>query len=152
MSAFAGALDVATGAPPRASQTAMLAYADARRSGSRPHWYVPLFRYVLFALVPTLPLFRVHQYIAYGGTFGEYYTYGLNAYLLGLAVYWGDCLVYVVMWAAIVRLLAEMIAVPASCAAPAQAKKIRRIVETVGRVAYYGGVPALLVIRFWQDL
>jgi apolipoprotein N-acyltransferase len=141
-----------TGAELRGAAGPMFAYAAARYRGRRPRWYTPFLRYALFALAPTLPLFRLHQYIAYGGTFGEYYTYGLKAYLVGFAIYWGNTLVYVVIWAATVRLFAEAIAIGATLAAPMRADALRSVVETVGRIAYYAGVPAFLVARFWQDL
>jgi hypothetical protein len=56
---------------------------------SSEYAYHSAFKYVVYSLVPALPLFRVHQWIASGGTFGEYYAFGFKAYLLGFAVYWG---------------------------------------------------------------
>jgi apolipoprotein N-acyltransferase len=102
----------------------------------------------LFALVPTLPLFRLHQWIAYGGTFGEYYTYGLEAYLLGFAIYWATLTIDLVLYAAALRVVAEAVALPATYLAPARAERVRRVVEVANRVFYYGGVPALLLRHF----
>ena len=67
----------------------------------------PFLKFGVVALVPTLPLFRLHQWIAYGGTFGEYYTYGLQAYVLGFAVFWATFVVDLVLYAAILRAAAE---------------------------------------------
>ena len=60
-----------------------------QRTRSAHGVYHSAFKYVVYSLVPALPLFRVHQWIAYGGSFGEYYAFGLKAYLLGFAVYLG---------------------------------------------------------------
>ena len=125
-----------------------LAYARAKHAIGDWRWYHYLFRYVFFALVPALPLFRVHQWIAYGGTFGEYYQYGLKAYVSGFAVYWATLIVYLVLWAALWRAAAEIIAYCAASVAPSLAARVRRTVEVVHRVLYYGGVPVLLALRF----
>jgi len=93
----------------------------ARAKTRRSRWYHPLLKFVGFAFLVTLPLFRVHQYIAYGGTFGEYYLMGLQAYLITFGIYWG---------------------------APSRAARVRRAVEIVYRVLYYGGVPVLVTLRF----
>ena len=62
--------------------------------------YHSAFKYVVCSLVPALPQFRVHQWIASSDTFGEYYAFGFKAYLLGFAVNWGAMIVYMVIWAA----------------------------------------------------
>ena len=130
-----------------ASQHPAAIYARLKNSASR-RWYHPVLKFVVFALVPTLPLFRLHQWIAYGDTFGEYYTYGLQAYLLGCAIYWVAFTIYLVLYAAGLRAVAETIALAAACIAPARAATTRRAVEIAYRILYYGGVPALL-IRFF---
>jgi len=135
----------------RAARSAPAAtYAHAKALSGSWRWYQRLFKYVAFALVPAVTLFRVHQWIAYGGTFGEYYTYGLRAYLLGFGVYWGTMIVYLVMWASLCRLVTEIVSWGAVLAAPSQAVRARRAAEIVHRVLYYGGVPALLILRFAQ--
>jgi apolipoprotein N-acyltransferase len=98
----------------------------------------------VFALVPALPVFRLHQWIAYGGTFGEYYAYGLRPYAIAFAIYWGTAVIYLVLWAALLRVLLEPLVVAAAWLAPARALGVRRAVETVDRVLYYGGVPLFL--------
>jgi apolipoprotein N-acyltransferase len=125
------------------------AFAAAKRAW-HPPWHRPLLQYGLFGLVPTLPLFRLHQWIAYGGTFGEYYVYGLGAYLLGFAIYWAGTAAYLVMYAAVLRAIAEAVALAAAWAAPTSAPGARRAVEWGYRLLFYGGVPALLAIRFLQ--
>ena len=121
-------------------------YARAKNCTAR-RWDHPLFKYVVFALVPTVPVFRLHQWIAYGGTFGEYYSYGLRAYLLGFAIYWATFTIYLVLYAAALRAATETIAWAAAYAAPSHATRVRRAAEIAHRILYYGGVPALL-LRF----
>ena len=40
------------------------------------------------ALLPAMFAFRLHQHIAYGGTFGEWQTFGATAWLTGAALWW----------------------------------------------------------------
>jgi apolipoprotein N-acyltransferase len=116
------------------------------RSRARPRrWYRPLLEYVLFALVPTIPLFRLHQWVAYGGTFGEYYTYGLQAYLLGFAAYWWTFTIYLVLYAAVLRTAAEAIVLAIAWLAPDRVAPARTIVEWGYRLLYFGSVPAFLL-------
>lgn len=137
----------AAGAPPsvRAHVTTVAAlYASSRRDGAR-RWWHPLAKYVLLALVPAVPLFRLHQWIVYGGTFGEYYTYGLQAYLLGFVAYWWTFAIYLVLWDGVLRALAEATVLVTAALAPARLDAVRRLVEILHRVAYYGGVPLFLL-------
>lgn len=130
-----------------ASQHPAAIYARSKNSPSR-RWYHPVLEFVVFALVPTLPLFRLHQWIAYGGTFGEYYQYGLKAYLLGFAIYWVTLTIYVVLYAAALRGVAETTALAAAWVVPAQAPKVRRAAEIAYRILYFGGVPMFLIAYF----
>lgn len=114
-------------------------------------WYHPLLKFVVFALVPTLPLFRLHQWIAYGGTFGEYYMFGWKAYLLAFAIYWASFSVQLVLYAAVLRAVAEPIVWGAAHVAPDSVPRVRRLVETVNRCLYYGGVPLFLIGLFWRS-
>lgn len=123
-------------------------YAHAKHAGPRRRWYHPLFKFVVFALVPTLPLFRVKQFITYGGTFGQYYLRGLQPYLQSFATYWVTLVIYLVLYAGVLRGVAEAAALIAARVAPSQAARVRRAAETGCRVLYYGGVPVLL-IRFF---
>jgi apolipoprotein N-acyltransferase len=132
----------------RAAAHPTLLYERSRNASVR-RWYYPLLKFPVFALVPTLPLWRVHQFIAYGGTFGEYYQYGLRAYLLGFAVYWATLAIYLVLWAAVLRGVVEAACLCAAWVAPSREARVRRAAEVLRRVLYYGGVPALLVLRFF---
>jgi apolipoprotein N-acyltransferase len=123
-------------------------YADAKWTGrfrSARRW---LFKFPIFALVPTLPLFRVHQLIAYGGVFGEYHQYGLKAYLLGFAIYWATLTIYLLLYAAALRAGLEIVTIATVVVAPAYAAAARRIAERICAVLFYGGVPIAVILRF----
>jgi apolipoprotein N-acyltransferase len=130
-----------------ASQHPAAIYARSKNNASR-RWYHPVLKFVVFALVPTLPLFRLHQWVAYGDTFGEYYTYGLKAYLLGFAIYWVTFTIYLVLYGAALRAVAESMVLATACVAPSSTATMRRAVEIALRILYYGGVPALLIRLF----
>lgn len=126
----------------------VLIYAHAR-AGLRPwRWHDLALKFPVFALLPTAPLFNVHQHIAYGALLGEYYLLGLRSYLTTLAVYWSTVTIYLVLWASLWRGVAEAVALVAARVAPARAAQVRRGVETACRTLYYGGVPVLVAIRF----
>jgi apolipoprotein N-acyltransferase len=108
----------------------------------------PFFKYVLFALVPTVPLFRLRQILTYGGTFGEYYDFGLKTYLLGFGIHWVLYGVYLLMYAALLRTASEVVALGAAWLAPSRESRVRRACEIVQRVLYFGGVPTFLILRF----
>jgi apolipoprotein N-acyltransferase len=108
-------------------------------------WYRALLEFPILALVPTLPIFRLHQWIAFGGTFGEYYTYGLRAYLLGFAAQWWTFTIHLVLYAAVLRAAAEAIVMTTAWAAPARVATVRRIVERIDRVLYFGAIPVFLI-------
>jgi apolipoprotein N-acyltransferase len=132
----------------RAARHPALVWARARRAARR-RWDHPLLKFVAFALVPALPLFRLHQHLAYGGTFGEYYVYGLRPYLFGLGLYWALFAIYLVLYAAVLRAATEVVAVAAAVVAPTHAAWVRRAAEAGHRLLYYGGVPAVLILRLW---
>jgi len=108
----------------------------------------PVYKYILFALVPTVPLFRLRQILTYGGVFGEYYTFGLKAYLLGFGVFWVLYGVYLLMYAALLRTVTEGVALGVAWAIPSYAAAVRRACEVAQRVLYFGGVPIVLILRF----
>lgn len=122
------------------------AAAAARYRGLR--WWHWLLKFLVFALFPTAVLFRAHQWIAYGGTLGEYYMYGATAYALTFLEYWTTVTIYLVLWAATWRVVAECVAWIATRLRPDAAGTVRRIVEVGCALLYYGGAPVLLALRF----
>ena len=125
----------------------MLRYAHARARVGRG-WRYWIGRYVLFALLPAAVLFNAHQYIAYGGTLGQYYLLGLAAWLTTAAVYWATTSAYLLLWASAWRGALEPLAWLAAWAAPRHTHQVRRAVEWIDRLAVYGGSLAILALRF----
>ena len=105
---------------------------------------------MLFALLPAAVLFNAHQYIAYGGTLGQYYLEGLAPYLETLAIYWSTMSIYLVLYAAPWRGVAEGASLLTAWMSPRHAVRVRRAAETTCRVVFYAGVPLLLLARFLQ--
>lgn len=128
--------------PGRIAELAALRAAEPRRWLDRA-----LVKFVLFPLLPALRAFRLHQHIAYGGTFGEYYTYGLTAYLSGLLIWWVSWAIGVMLVAAALRVAIEIVTVLALTLRPTRAPDVRRALELLGRLAYCVGLPAWLMLR-----
>lgn len=126
--------------------TRMADYASTRALATWPRLDHPLVKFVLFPLLPALPAFRLHQHIAFGGTFGEYYTYGLAAWFTGLLVWWGAWSIGLMLFAAVLRIVVETGHL-AVLHWPARARALRRTLAGVSRVAFYLGLPAWLVVR-----
>jgi hypothetical protein len=125
-----------------------LVYAHAKRNVGRWRWYHLLFKFVLFALLPTGVWFYAHQNIAYGGVLGQYYLEGLGAYLKTFVISWSLTAIYLLLYASAWRAAAEGGALLVAWRAPAHAATARRAVEIVCRVAYYIGVPVLVLMPF----
>jgi apolipoprotein N-acyltransferase len=106
-----------------------------------------LLKFVLFPLLPALPAFRLHQHIAFGGSFGEYYTYGLGAWLSGLLIWWAAWAIGLMLFAAVLRLIIESSTLLSMSVCRPYAALIRRTLEWSGRLAYYLGIPIWLIVR-----
>ncbi|MEQ1514423.1 MAG: apolipoprotein N-acyltransferase [Lysobacteraceae bacterium] len=133
-----------------ASTGRALAYARTRLAVARHRLLDhPLVKFVLFPLVPALPAFRLHQHIAFGGTFGEYHTYGLQAYLTALGIWWASWAIGLVIFAALLRVIIEAGTWLSLVVRRESAIGIRRTLEVSARIVFYVGVPAWLLIRFW---
>ena len=121
--------------------------AQTRATAAHPRLDSALLKFVLFPLLPALVAFRLHQVIAFGGTFGEYYSYGPTAWLTGLLIWWASWAIGLTLFAAALRIAIEIACVPALWLRPDQAAAVRDALEWVGRLAFYIGVPAWLVLR-----
>ena len=117
---------------------------EAMRQGRMSH---PWVKFGLFPLVLALPAFRLHQHIAYGSTFGEYYTFGLKAYLTTLLLWWATWAIGVATSAALLRVGVEAITLMAALLRPQQAIDTRYLIERMALVALYLGMPIWLVVR-----
>jgi hypothetical protein len=102
-----------------------------------------------FALLPASVLFYTHQHIAYGGLLGEYYLLGLSSYLTTFAVYWCTTTIYLILWASLWRGVVEATCLLTAWTIPAAAAAVRRWGERASAVMYYGGVPAVLALRYF---
>jgi apolipoprotein N-acyltransferase len=94
-----------------------------------------------------LPAFRLHQIISFGGTFGEYYTYGLWAWLSGLVIWWVSWSIGLMLFAAGLRVVIEACSIGILLCRGAQAFAVRRALESAGNALFYIGVPAWLALR-----
>lgn len=136
------------GSPVQLAGALRMADLAALRAAEPRRWFDrALVKFVLFPLLPALAAFRLHQHIAYGGTFGEYYTYGLAAYLGGLLIWWVSWAIGLMLLAAALRTAIETGTVLALTLRPTRASSVRRALEWLGRLAYYVGLPAWLLLR-----
>jgi hypothetical protein len=123
-------------------------FAQARALVRRRWWHLAL-KYGLFPLLPTVIFFRAHQYIAYGGPFGQWQMFGLAPYLLALLEYWLIVMTYLVLYAGLWRGLGGLLAFAGTWAAPSRARGVRRFTEWLCALAYYVGLPLLVLARFF---
>jgi apolipoprotein N-acyltransferase len=133
---------VAVGA---AADDPTVVWAATRRR--RRSWSAVL-KFPVFGTAPACILFYTHQHIAYGGTFGQYYLEGALPYLTTLGEYWATTIILLVSYASFWRAAGEIIVWTAALAGRAAAAGARRAVEIACGLAYYGGVPALLALRY----
>lgn len=121
-------------------------YARSRAILDRRRWWRPLLDYPVFALLLAVPIFRLHQWITFGGTFGEYYRFGLRAYALAFAIFWASYAVHLLLYAAVLRVLSETAVFGmAALITTDRLTTVRRVVEGLRAVLYYSAVPLLLL-------
>jgi apolipoprotein N-acyltransferase len=146
--AFARTLAAAGVAPLRATPTSAAArYAQAVQAPRRTRLDHPGLKFGLFPLLLALPAFRLHQHIAYGGTFGEYLSFGPKAYLTTFGLWWAAWVIGVVLCAAALRVAIEAGTFAGAALAPARALDARRVLERASLAALYVGLPAWLLVR-----
>ena len=104
-------------------------------------------KYLLLPMLLALPAFRLHQHIAYGGSFGEYYTFGLQAYLTTLALWWAAWAIGVLLCAAALRAAIEVATLIVVGVRPELTLSVRIWLERFGLLGLYVGVPGWLVLR-----
>jgi apolipoprotein N-acyltransferase len=150
--AFAQALAAAGGplAPDRAASRS-LAYVRTCLAVPRNWLDHAATKFVFFPLVLALPAFRLHQYIAYGGLFGELYTFGLKAYITTLGLWWAAWAIGVLLCAAGLRAAIEVSTGVLIALSPASAIAARQMLERLGLVALYLGLPAWLLARVYYS-
>lgn len=138
----------AAGAPAQLRLSSRAAvHARACRAIRRGRLDHPLAKFVLLPLALAIPAFRLHQHIAYGGSFGEYHSVGLGAYLTSFSLWWASWAIGVLMCAAALRAAIEAVTVVAVLLLPARAVEARRGLEGLGLLLLYLGLPAWLLLR-----
>lgn len=149
--ADAAALQTALGvAPAPPSRSAQWAHAMHAAAGERGVWAAlahPLARFVLLPLLVAIPAFRLHQHIAYGGSFGEWQSFGAQAWLIGFGLWWAAWIIGVAITAAVLRALVEAATAVTLALRPQALVPARRAFERIGLVALYLGVPGWLAVR-----
>jgi apolipoprotein N-acyltransferase len=146
--ALARALAAAGGAAAQDSTpSSATTYAQARAAIRRGRLDRPFAKFVVFPLALAIPAFRLHQHIAYGSAFGEYYSFGLAAYLKTFALWWASWAIGVVLCAAVLRAAIETGTLLAVLLHPGQAVGARRWLERLGLAALYLGLPGWILLR-----
>jgi apolipoprotein N-acyltransferase len=138
----------AAGAPaPQAhARTPMQTYAQAALARRRSRLDHPLAKFVLLPLALALPAFHLHQHISYGSALGEYYSFGLKAYLTAFALWWAAWSIGVVLSGTLLRAAIEGATLLAAWLRPARAIDIRQRLERGGQLALFLGLPAWLLL------
>jgi apolipoprotein N-acyltransferase len=107
-----------------------------------------LAKFAGFGAIPACILFYTHQHIAYGGTWGQWYLEGPGACLTTLGEYLTNTVILLASYASLWRAGAEAVVWLAAAVARARTVAVRRAVEVLCALAYYGGVPVLLALRY----
>jgi apolipoprotein N-acyltransferase len=122
-------------------------YAQVRGALRRSRLDHVLAKFVLLPLALAIPAFRLHQHIAYGGSFGEYDSFGLKAYLSGFALWWAAWIIATVLTASVLRVVIEAGTLATVFAHPARAGEARRWLERLALAVLYLGLPVFLLMR-----
>jgi apolipoprotein N-acyltransferase len=146
--ALAGALEAAGAPSMRAEAPSRAArYAQAVASVRRGRLDSPWVKFLLFPLLLALPAFHLHQNIAYGGWFGEFYTFGLKAYGLTFALWWASWTMGVVLCAAALRAVVEAATLLTLAVHPPQTAAVRATLERMALAVLYLGLPGWLLLH-----
>ncbi|NHZ33412.1 apolipoprotein N-acyltransferase [Massilia rubra] len=132
------------------SLAVMQAYAQAALAMRRSRLDHPVAKFVLLPLALAIPAFHLHQQISYGGPFGEYYSFGLKAYLTAFALWWAAWAIGVVLSGALLRSAIESATLLAAWLRPARAVDIRQRLERGGHLALFLGLPAWLLLTIFR--
>ncbi len=108
-------------------------------------------KFGVFPLLMALPAFRLHQVISFGGTFGEYFTFGALAYVQGLAIWWASWSLGLMLWAAFLRLVGEVFLGLVALWRAELAQRWRGDFEWLARLMFYLLVPIWFAVRVLAD-
>lgn len=109
----------------------------------------PLAKFVLLPLALAIPAFHLHQRIAYGSAFGEYYSFGLMAYLGAFGLWWAAWTIGVALGATVLRTMIESGTLLAALLRPGEAPGVRQGLERIGHIALYLVLPGWLLLRIF---
>lgn len=137
----------ALGARGEARDHPLVRYAQARSAKWRRRWYDWGLKYGLVPGVLAGIFFRAHQYISFGGPFGEWQMYGLRAYLLSFARTWLPVFLALLLFGCFWRALAEALCFGAAWLGPKWARHVRTGTEWTCRALYYVALPVFLAVR-----
>ncbi|CAM4367777.1 hypothetical protein G4177_29600 [Corallococcus sp. ZKHCc1 1396] len=137
----------AMGALGEARDHPLVRYAQARSAKWRRRWYDWLLKYGLVPGVLAAIFFRAHQYISFGGPFGEWQMYGLKAYLLTFVRTWLPVFLALLLFGCFWRALAEALCFGAAWLGPQWARRVRTGAEWTCRALYYVALPVFLAVR-----
>ncbi|KQW46410.1 apolipoprotein acyltransferase [Pelomonas sp. Root662] len=127
------------------------AYARSRAQHRPNRLAKPALKFLLLPMLLAVPAFQLHQKIAYGSAFGEFYSFGLGAYLTAFGLWWAAWIAGVVLCAAAVRAVVEAVSFAAALARPQEALAWRTWLERLGLLTLYLGLPAWLLLRATAD-
>lgn len=116
------------------------------RRAARRWWFMAL-KFGLFPLLLTVVVFRLHQMIVYGGPFGEAQMYGYARYLRSFALFWSWNAAELVIYAASIRVIVEVLILALTRALPARAGGIRRGLDIAAEVLYFALIPLYVAAR-----
>lgn len=141
------ALLEAMGALGEARNDPRVRYAQARSEKWRRRWYDQALKYGLVPGVLAAIFFRAHQYISFGGPFGELQMYGWTAYLTSFARTWLPVFLALLLFGCFWRALAEALCFSAAWLGPRWARNTRIGAEWTCRALYYVALPVFLAVR-----
>jgi apolipoprotein N-acyltransferase len=111
----------------------------------------PLWKFVVLPLALALPAFTLHQRIAYGGILGEWTTFGPQAWVGALLIWWGVWALAVAATASVLRLAVECLAWATVWHKPQLALPVRAGLERAALALLYAGLPLWLAYRLLQS-
>lgn len=141
------AMAVADAGGPPLVQRGMRSYAQAGAGPRWPRLGHPFSKFILLPLALAIPAFYLHQHIAYGSGLGEYYSFGLPAYLSAFLLWWAAWGIGVALLAALLRVAVETATLLVLLARPGQAPATRYWLERGAYIALYLGLPAWLALK-----
>ncbi len=122
-----------------------IGFATARRTHGRRRWPYFVVKYGVVPLAFASVLFRLHQYILYGGAFGQYHLYGLGPYLRAFLMQWTGVAGGLIVSAGLVRFAVEVLSLGGTYLFAAHARGIRRAAEIMADIAYFVLIPAYVL-------